>query len=156
MTPTGPHSQRPGLFASSSDALKKVCTEYEYWSGKLTETSLQMCYAVIAANWVVFGSVNGILNNSWAKLSLLMVILALATNIVGAWILSEFLRKQGDYGEADHDRWDKEFEKFSTISCPWPYTEGIETTGRWMRIIKATFTLMSGALLILGAILKGR
>ena len=40
-----------GLYGSSNDALKKVCSEYEYWSGRLTETSLQMCCALIAANW---------------------------------------------------------------------------------------------------------
>lgn len=58
------------LYASPAEALKKVSTEYEYWSGKLTETSLQMCYALIAANWVVFGSMNGSLSNIWTKLSL--------------------------------------------------------------------------------------
>ena len=49
------------------EALKKVTSEFEYWSGKLTETSMQMCYALIGANWVVFGWLNGILNNVWAK-----------------------------------------------------------------------------------------
>src|SRR5689334_22277255 len=96
------------LYESPTEALKKVCSEYEYWSGKLTETSLQMCYAVIASNWVVFGSVNGILGNMWAKLSLLMVILALATNIIGAWLLSEQLRTRVEYGEADGLRWFQE------------------------------------------------
>jgi hypothetical protein len=139
---------------SPAEALKKVCSEYEYWSGKLTETSLQMCYAVIAANWVVFGSLNGILNSAWAKWSLLMVILALAANIVGAWLLSESLRKRVEYGESDNARRTEEFGKCSTTSSPWPFTQGIEDTGRWMRIIKAAFTLLAGTLLIVGAILK--
>jgi hypothetical protein len=142
-----------GLF-SSSEALKKVCSEYEYWSGRLTETSLQMCYAVIGANWVVFGSLNGIFGNPWAKFSLLMVILALATNIVGAWMLSEALRKQVEYGEADRVRWDSEFENFCKVNSVWPFTGGIETTGRCMRIVKAIFTLLAGAFLVVGAILK--
>jgi hypothetical protein len=154
VNPTGPQNQTPGLFSSSSEALKKVCSEYEYWSGKLTETSLQMCYALIGANWVVFGSLNGILGNLWAKWSLLMVILALATNILGAWILSESLRKQVEYGEADKVRWESEFDRFSAISCPWPFTDSIEKTGRWMRIMKATFTLVAGTLLMAGALLK--
>ncbi|HEY6248991.1 MAG TPA: hypothetical protein VI685_03465 [Candidatus Angelobacter sp.] len=142
------------LYSSPSDALKKVTSEFEHWSGKLTETSLQMGYALIGANWVVFGSMNGILGNGWAKTSLLMVILALASNIVGAWILSETLRKRVAYGEGDKSRWKKEFDEFSTTDSPWPFTEGIEQTGRLMRIIKGAFTLLAGAFLIIGAILK--
>jgi hypothetical protein len=80
---------KTGLYAASEEALQKVSGEFEYWTGKLTETSLQMCYALIGANWVVFGSVNGILHSGWAKWSLVMVLLALASNVVGAWILSE-------------------------------------------------------------------
>jgi hypothetical protein len=142
------------LYASPAEALKKVGSEYEYWSGKLTETSLQMCYALIAANWVVFGSMNGILNSPWAKLSLLMVILALASNIVGAWLLSSALRKRVDYGEADNARWVEEFGKYVGVDSQWPFTETIDGIGRWMRGIKAGFTLASGVLLILGALLK--
>ena len=142
------------LYSSAAEALRKVTSEFEYWSGKLTETSLQMCYALIAANWVVFGSLNGILNSVWAKWSLLMVLFALAANIVGAWLLSERLRKRVEYGEADNARWEKEFDTFSTTSSSWPFTDTIQDTGRWMRIIKAVFTLLAGAFLIAGAILK--
>jgi hypothetical protein len=97
---------------------------------------------------------NGILNNIWAKGSLLMVILALASNIVGAWRLSESLRNRVAYGETDKTRWRSEFEKFSTTSDPWPFTKAIENTGRMMRITKGGFTLLAGVLLIVGAILK--
>jgi hypothetical protein len=142
------------LFSTPADALKKVSSEYEYWSGRLTETSLQMCYALIAANWVVFGSVNGILANVWAKASLLMVLLALAANIVGAWLLSEKLRERVEYGEEDGPRWQREFDEFTSTSCPWPFTGLIEKIGRRMRMIKAGFTLVAGALLMIGAILK--
>jgi hypothetical protein len=142
------------LYASPAEALKKVSAEYEYWSGKLTETSLQMCYALIAANWVVFGSMNGILGNIWAKLSLLMVLLALATNTVGAWLLSVKLRERVKYGEADNVRWVEEFRKYVGADSPWPFNETIDGIGRWMRGIKAGFTLASGVLLIFGALLK--
>src|ERR1700682_3212706 len=96
------------LYKSPGEALKKVSSEFEHWSGKLTESSLQMCYALIGANWAVFGSLQGILKNRWPKLSLLMVIIALATNIIGAWLLSESLRKRVEYGEANSGRWKKE------------------------------------------------
>ena len=72
-----------------------------------------MSYAVIAAHWMVFGSsVNGILGNVWSKLSLLMVILALAANIIGAWTLSESLRKSAEHGEADKARWQQEYDEY--------------------------------------------
>src|SRR5207247_6737303 len=62
-------------------ALEEVGNQFNHWSGKLTENSLQMCYALIGANWVVYGSVGQILQSQWAKLSLLMVILTLAINV---------------------------------------------------------------------------
>jgi hypothetical protein len=36
----------------------------------------------------------------------------------------------------------------------WPFTDEILSTGKFMRWIKAGFTLVSGALLIIGAIIK--
>lgn len=51
------------LYKDPAQALQTVSSEYAYWSGKLTETSSQLSYALIAANWVVFGSLNGILHS---------------------------------------------------------------------------------------------
>lgn len=149
-----PKKSDEGLYSSPAEALKKLCTEYDYWSGKLTETSLQMCYALIAGNWIVFGSINGILSNLWAKLSLLMVFLALATNIVGAWLLSEAIRGRVKYGEASKERWAEEFKEFVGTDCPWPFTDKIDDIGRFMRGIKAVFTIASGVSLAIGAIVK--
>jgi hypothetical protein len=152
-----PSSDKPspkGLYASPEDALKKVSSEYEYWSGKLTETSLQMCYALIGANWVVFGSVNGILHSRWAKSSLVLVLLALASNVIGAWLLSESLRDRIGYGEGHGEDWVREFKEAEGKNVAWPFTDAIQNTGKWMRWIKATFTLASGITLIIGAILK--
>jgi len=52
-----------GLFESPADAQKSVSGAYDYWSGNLTASSLQMNYALIGANWIIFGSVNGILGS---------------------------------------------------------------------------------------------
>lgn len=145
---------KTGLYATPEEALKKVSSEFEYWTGKLTETSLQMCYALIGANWVVFGSVNGILHNGWAKFSLVMVLFALGTNVIGAWILSEYLRKRIGYGEGHVDEWAKEFALNRGKDVSWPFTDKIQNTGKYMRWIKAGFTIVSGLLLIIGAILK--
>src|SRR5947209_1299855 len=51
------------LYQSPGEALKAVREDYLYWTEKLTDTSLQLSYAVIAANWAVFGSVDKLLSN---------------------------------------------------------------------------------------------
>lgn len=146
--------KKTGLYPTPEDALKKVSSEFEYWTGKLTETSLQMCYAVIGANWVVFGSVGGILQSNWAKSSLLMVLAALGSNVIGAWMLSESLRKRVACGEGNAKKWTEEFEDAAGKDVPWPFTEGIQNTGKYMRWLKAGFALASGACFIVGAIRK--
>jgi len=143
-----------GLYASSEDALKKVGSEFEYWTGRLTDTSLQMCYALIGANWVIFGTVDGILKNNWAKSSLVLVLLALASNVIGAWVLSESLRKRIAYAESNIERWKKEFEHSTGQDDAWPFTEGMQNIGFLMRWVKAGFTLASGFCLIAGAVTK--
>ena len=146
--------QKTGLYATPEDALKKVASEFEYWTGKLTETSLQMCYALIGANWVVFGSVNGILQSMWAKYSLVMVLLALASNVIGSWILSESLRKRIAYGVGNAVKWKEEYDESVAKDVAWPFTDQIQNTGKYMRWVKAGFTLASGFCLIVGAIWK--
>ena len=132
----------------------QVSTEYEYWSGKLTETSLQMCYALIAANWVVFGSMNGISGNIWARLSLLMVLLAPRAQYRRRMASQCELRERINYGEANNVRWVEEFRKYVGADSPWPFNQTIDGIGRWMRGIKAGFTLASGVLPIFGALPK--
>jgi hypothetical protein len=85
-----------------------------------------MCYALIGANLVVFGSVNGILQNVWAKLSLSGVIIALACSVLGAWLLSEALRKIAERAEEKPAEWEQEFKRESNKKSPWPFTKPIE------------------------------
>ena len=49
-----------GVYDSAEDALKELFGAFNYWSSQVTATSVQMCYAVIGANWVVFTSVGNI------------------------------------------------------------------------------------------------
>jgi hypothetical protein len=59
-------NEATGTYESSTGALKEIKTAFDYWSGQVTATSLQMCYGLIAANWVVFGSVRNILHSGYA------------------------------------------------------------------------------------------
>jgi hypothetical protein len=147
-------SKPKGLYATADDALKKIASEYEHWSGKLTDVSLQMCYALIGANWVVFGSINGILKSSPAKWSLVMVLLALASNVVGALVLSESLRRILKKGEGDLDRWAAEFKESTGKDVAWPFTDFVDSVGRLTRFIKGCFTIAAGVIFIIGAICK--
>jgi hypothetical protein len=81
-------------------------------------------------------------------------LLALATNVVGSWLLSESLRKRVEYGESNSAQWATEFEAAAGKCVAWPFTEGIETLGIQMRRVKAGFTLLGGVFLIVGAVLK--
>lgn len=142
-----------GLYASPDDALIKVSGEFEYWTAQLTDTSLQMCYALIGANWVVFGSVSGILKSNWSKWSMVLVLVALFCNVLGTLILSESLRRRVAYGESDPARWAREYQEGMGKDVPWPFTYGIQNVGTWLRWIKVGLTLASGLCLIVGAIL---
>jgi hypothetical protein len=53
--PSGP-SNVSGIYEHSRAALKDVGCAYDAWTGSLTSISLEMCYAVIAGNWLVFSS----------------------------------------------------------------------------------------------------
>lgn len=143
-----------GVHDSPRKALEKVGSEYEYWSGRLTDASLQMCYCLIGANWVVCGSVGGILNSTCAKLSLLMVLLTLGANVAVSWWASEEHRKIFEFAEGHGDEWKKQFEEAKGKRTPWPFTQSIEIVGRWLRRVKGAFPLISQLILLIGAILK--
>lgn len=143
-----------GLYGDPAEALKAVIADYQYWTGRLTETSAQMSYAVIAANWIVFGSINVILSSLWAKLSLLSVLLSLATSVIGNWLLCEGHRFQGKYGDCNPVRWETEFSQFANTKNPWPFTAVIECVASWTRHLKAIFVLAGGIFLVIGVISK--
>jgi hypothetical protein len=144
--------KKTGVHETPQKALEKVGSEFDHWSGKLTETSLQMCYALIGANWVVFGSVDKILVNNFAKWSLFMVLLTLGCNVVGAWILSESIRNRFEWAEGHSDQWDKAFKDAVGERVPFPFTKFHESMGFWMRQIKGLFPIVGGLLLLIGAI----
>lgn len=146
--------KKTGVHETPQKALEKVGSEFDHWSGKLTETSLQMCYGLIGANWVIFTSVNGILLSIWAKLSLLMVMLTLAGNVIGAWWLSESLRKHFEYAESDQVRLAREFTEAAGKRVAWPFTDWHEHAGIWMRRMKGLLPILGAAFLIIGALLK--
>ncbi len=142
-----------GIYASAEDALKELADSFNYWSGQVTTTSVQMCYAVIGANWVVFSSVGRILQNRWAISSLITVLVALTLNMISSLGFAEWMRRRFEKADANRKNWEKEFESEAKKPGKWPYTAGIENAGIAMRYAKVLLPLVGGALLIVGAIL---
>jgi hypothetical protein len=141
--PNPPH--RPGaLYTSSSDGLKAVRDDYLYWTGRLTDTSFQLSLALIAANWAVFGSVKDLLKAPWARASILLVILSLTLNLLGAKRMGELHRRRIDYAAADSERWEKECAAALGRRDPWPITKDIELTGQVLRELRTWLPFAAG------------
>ena len=131
-----PPPRTGALFKDSTEALKALREEYNYWTTRLTDTSLQLSLALIAANWAVFGSADAILASVWSQVSLGLVVLALVSTVLGAKWMGELHRRQIEYAGEDCQRWDQEAAKAMNKKGPWPFTRGIEVLGRTMREIK--------------------
>jgi hypothetical protein len=140
------------LYNDAQDALKAVRDDYLYWTGKLTETSVQLSYAVLGANWAVFGSVDKILTNSWSKFSVLLVIVSLALNVLGAKVIAEKHLDRINYAEANPVRWSGEFATTAGKRDPWPFTSAIESLAGAMRTGKTWLPLIAGVLFVMALI----
>jgi hypothetical protein len=113
-----------GAYKSAQEALDAVAKAFNDFSGSVTSTSLQMCYALVAGIWLVFGSVKGILGSGFAMLALFFVLSALMVNLLGAWVMSEWMRVRFGRAEADSPRWQREFRESAGTRSPWPFTRG--------------------------------
>ena len=142
-------STTEGLYKDAAEALKAVRDDYLYWTGRLTETSLQLSYAVIAANWAVFGSFDGILASWWSKLSVVLVVFSLGWSVASARWMGELHRERIEYAEADRQRWKSQFSETAGKVDPWPFTSKIEEHGRWTRNAKTRLPLGAGAAFVI-------
>ncbi len=136
------------LYANPGEAQRAVKQDFEYWTGKLTDSSFQLSLALIGANWAAFGSVQTILNNLWAKSSLGLVILSLAISLAGAKLMGELHRRRIKYAAQNPDRWARECTAAFGQDSPWPFTRGIEMLARSLREVKTWLPLLAGALFL--------
>jgi hypothetical protein len=144
----------PGmLHEDPAAAARAVLDAYQYWTGKLTDTSLQLSFALIAANWAAFGSVDGILKNFWSVVSLSLVLFSLGISVAGAKRMGELHCRQAKYSEADPTRWSEEFKKTRGRTDPWPFTKEIERLGRGMREAKTWLPIAAGIAFILALLI---
>jgi hypothetical protein len=134
-----------GFYKDPQEALRGLGDGFNYWTGKLTESSFALSLAIIAANWAVFGSLDRLLNNLWAEISISAVICSLVVSLFGNWILGGMLRRRIAYAEADPENWAREFKGAQGKSTPWPSTAGIDGRAAFLRFLKTWLPIAGGA-----------
>lgn len=136
-------------FSSVGEGSKRLQDDFNAWSEMLTTRSIELSFAIIAANWAVHGNENNILNNFFAKWSILIIFVFLGVNLMFTWLLSERLFARHDYAEKNHESWKKEFENYKKEKNPiWPYTHFIEGSPKYLRHLKFLLPLLSASFFI--------
>ena len=139
------------MYSSPAEAQKQVHEDYLYWTAKLTDSSFQLSFALIAGNWAAFGSVQKIMSNNWAKASLILVILLLGVNLIGAYVLGQMHSRRLNYANDDPVRWVDEYKRCSGRN-PRPFTGAIVDLGLLLRRAKTFLPLASGACFLIALI----
>jgi hypothetical protein len=143
-------------YENSAAALKAVESEYQYWSGKLTESSFQLCVAIIAANWAVYQDVDRLRANPYAIWSICLVVATLAISLLVSKRMSEAHREQCEYAEKESKKWEQEYEAAPNAPGAWPFTDEIENIGWVARGLKTFLPLIAGALFVMGVLSHGK
>jgi len=136
-------------FKTSGEAKKELQTSFDKWSSILTTHSIQIAFAIIAANWAVHGSASAILSNDWSKGSLVIILGFLGLDLLITRLITWLLYKRILYAEKNVDRWNKEYIKAKGKRY-WPFTKSIEYIGLafrelkvWAPILAAIFFIIS-------------
>lgn len=136
-------------YKTAEDALKDLDDAYNYWSGKITETSTSFALGLIAANWAVFGSA-GLKADLLPRLSVFCALLLLLLGLIQAERMAKYHDDQHEFAETKPEKWKEQFEaaKANSQANPWPYTNKIECWGVWGRRWK-TWLPIIGCILFL-------
>ncbi len=97
-----------------------------------------------------------ILTNFWAKLSVLLVVLALGFAVLGSKLIGEQHRDRINYAEADAARWSREFAATAGKRDPWPFTSGIERLASYLRDAKTWLPLSAGVSFVIALFARSR
>lgn len=139
-------------FDTAGDASRELFESFNKWSGAVGSYGVQTAYAVIAANWAVFGTTKVIVDNCWAKYSLGVAVGFLAIHLICTDWISRLCDQRIKYANRDQKRWQKEFEDKNTPASSWPYTKKIERIRNFLRFLKVWVPVVSGGLFIGGVI----
>jgi len=143
------------LYKDAGEATIALRDSYRTWTRNLTEWSIQLSYALLAANWAVFGTAKAILDSFCSTLSVVLVVLALTVNLIWAKSLSARVKARIEYAEQDHERWSNEFETYKTDK-DWPFTESINSSSDDMRSLRFLLPIAAGAAFIAAVVVAQR
>ena len=129
--------------------------DFNAWTSILTAHSLQATFAVVAANWAVYGSAGAIISNTLAKFSIGIALSFLGINLAFTLLMGWMHRKQYYYAEENHDRWTQEYLENKGQPTPWPYTPSMERLGIVHRHLKAWAPLVAAALFVISILRVG-
>lgn len=124
---------------SAGAGSNELVDAFNDWSSILTNRSIETAFAVIGANWAVYGAAEVIISNLWSRWSVAAAIAFLGANLIGTWVMAKLHFDQARYAAGDHGRWEREFNdaKATNTDDPWPYTARIESLGKLLRFLKA-------------------
>lgn len=141
-------------FNSSGKAAKEIYDGFNAWSSLLTTRSIEVSFAIVAANWAVHGSKNDILHNFYSKWSLIIVIIFFGVNLLGTLLMTKLHDDRCHYIDENKIRWDKEYTQAAAEPSPWPYTNGIELLGAFLRVFKGWVPVIAGVLFVISLFTK--
>lgn len=143
--PTAPTKTR--RFATAGDGTKDLYEGYNAWTSGLAKHALQVTFALIGANWALYGTQAGILSNGWATASLFIAVgyLVLQLGLMLTMAIWHFC--QHEYAEANRSRWEEEFNAAADTKSDWPYTKSIIRLGKFTPWLNLCAPALSGVLL---------
>lgn len=139
-----------GSYKDPQAALQAVGAWFDSWTRQLSDRSIELSYAIIGANWAVFGSTGKLLSSPYAKVSIAASVLFLGLNLGLTSLIASRLRDRFAYAEDNPVRWKGEFEKSKGKNSPWPSTKGIDNTASILRLVRTWLPLIAGGSLLLG------
>jgi hypothetical protein len=123
-------------YESAAEALKDLEDTYNYWSGKITESSTAFALGLIAANWAVYGS-KGLKELLCPRLSVFCALLLLLTGLLIAQAMTSEHDLLHQKAENDPASWEAQYVQAKTNKDdPWPYSKKVERLGLWGRRLK--------------------
>jgi hypothetical protein len=138
------------LYPTPAEATKAIQERYVYWTGKLNDVSLQLSFAVIAANWAVFKTTDGAIQNRWSKTSIAIAIVGIGANLLATWWIGNKLGDQVTYAESDLIRWESEYLSNTGRETAWPFTQKIVAVAKFVRFIRISIPIAAGCVLLIG------
>ena len=138
-------------FNNATSAKQQLIKDFNDWCEIFTSHSLQTAFALIAANWAVHGTSRTILNNTWAKWSIISILLFLAINLIIDYIMTTEHNKRYRHADDDPVRWEREYKENATDKI-WPYSPCIEYSGKFLRILKLLCPVISSIFFIISVI----